>query len=151
MNPFSTKAIMLGAAAILGWAGATNGAMATPDFKDKRINVIIGSSPGGGTDGTTRLVGRYLEKYLPGEPSMLYRNMPAGHGVKASNYFANVVKADGSFWMGGSSSYVDANNLRKKVVKFDPTKFVFIGGIDRGGSVVVTRKSNLANLTDKSK
>ena len=151
MNPFSTKSIMLGAAAILGWAGATNGAMATPDFKDKRINVIIGSSPGGGTDGTTRLVGRYLEKYLPGQPRMLYRNMPAGHGVKASNYFANVVKADGSFWMGGSSSYVDANNLRKKVVKFDPTKFVFIGGIDRGGSVVVTRKSNLANLTDKSK
>ena len=77
--------------------------------------------------------------------------MPAGHGVKASNYFANVVKADGSFWMGGSSSYGDANNLRKKVVKFDPTKFPYIGGIDRGGSVVVTRKSILANLTDKSK
>ena len=85
MKHFSTKAIMLGAAAILGWAGATNGAMAAPDFKDQRINVIVGSSPGGGTDGTTRLVGRYLEKYLPGQPRMLYRNMPAGHGVKASN------------------------------------------------------------------
>ena len=71
MKHFSTKAIMLGAAAILGWAGATNGAMAAPDFKDQRINVIIGSSPGGGTDGTTRLVGRYPGKYLPGQPRML--------------------------------------------------------------------------------
>ncbi|MCZ6813097.1 MAG: hypothetical protein O7F14_03480, partial [Alphaproteobacteria bacterium] len=116
MTRFSLRALVFGIVATLGWAGAMEGATAAPDFKDKKINVIIGSSPGGGTDGTTRLVGRYLEKYLPGEPRMLYRNMPAGHGVKASNYFANVVKADGSFWMGGSSSYVDANNLRKKVV-----------------------------------
>jgi tripartite-type tricarboxylate transporter receptor subunit TctC len=85
-------------------------------FKGKRINVIIGSQPGGGTDGTTRLVGRFLEKHLPGKPRMIYRNMPAGHGVKASNYFANEVKGDGLTWMGGASSYVDANNLRKKVV-----------------------------------
>ena len=120
-------------------------------FKGKRINVIIGSQPGGGTDGTTRLVGRFLEKYLPGKPKMIYRNMPAGHGVKASNYFANVVKKDGLTWMGGASSYVDANNLRKKVVKYDPTKYAFIGAISRGGSVILIRKDRLANLTDKSK
>ena len=119
-------------------------------FNGKTINVIIGSSPGGGTDGTTRLVGRYLEKYLPGQPRMIYRNMPAGHGVRATNYFANVVKPDGLTWMGGSSSYVDANNLRKKVVKYNPTKFAFIGGISRGGSVVVVRKSKQADLLNPS-
>jgi tripartite-type tricarboxylate transporter receptor subunit TctC len=151
MIRFSIKALMLTAAITFGWSDIDAASAADASFKGKRINVIIGSSPGGGTDGTTRLVGRYLEKYLPGKPRLVYRNMPAGHGVKASNYFANEVPTDGTFWMGGSSSYLDANNLRKKVVKYNPTKYKYIGGIDRGGSVVVMRKSLLENLTDKSK
>ncbi len=119
-------------------------------FKGKKIDAIIGSSPGGGTDGTTRLVGRYLSKYLPGKPQIIYRNMPAGHGVKANNYFYNAVKPDGLTWFGGASSYVDPNNLRKKVVKYNPTKYEYIGAIIRGGSVITLRKDKLKNFTDKS-
>lgn len=139
-----------GAAAALGCAALAGPADAAPDFSGKRINVIIGSSPGGGTDGTTRLVGRYLEKFLPGHPQMIYRNMPAGHGVKANNYFYNRVKPDGLTWFGGASSYVDANNLRKKVVEYNPTHYVYIGAVVRGGSVVTVNKSKFKNLTDKS-
>ncbi len=137
--------------AALTMAAAHAASAAEVSFKGKRINVIIGSQPGGGTDGTTRLVGRYLEKYLPGKPRLIYRNMPAGHGVKASNYFANEVKRDGLTWMGGARSYVDATNMSKKVVKYDPTKYEFIGAVSRGGSVVIISKAKLANLTDKSK
>ncbi len=120
-------------------------------FKGKKINVLIGSSPGGGTDGTTRLVGRYLEKYLPGKPRLVFRNMPAGHGVKANNFFVARGKRDGTYWIGGSSSYVHADSLRKKVVKYNPTKYEFFGGIFRGGSVVIIRKAKVADLTNKSK
>ena len=150
MTRFSHKALVFGVVAALGWAGAMEGAKAAPDYKDKKINVIIGSSPGGGTDGTSRLVGRFLAKYLPGKPQMIYRNMPAGHGVKASNYFYNKAKPDGLTWFGGASSYVDPNNLRKKVVKYNPTHYEYIGAIIRGGSVMMLRKSVLKNLTDKS-
>ncbi|MFM1816702.1 MAG: hypothetical protein RLZ98_3397 [Pseudomonadota bacterium] len=138
-------------------AAAAMGLMISPaigadvTFKGKTINVIVGSSPGGGTDGTTRLVGQYLEKYLPGKPRLVYRNMPAGHGVKANNYFVARGKRDGTTWIGGSSSYVNANALRKKVVEYDPTKYQFFGGIFRGGSVVIMRKSKQENLLDKSK
>ncbi len=151
MRMMTSKIMVLGAAAAaLGWAGAATAADGAVDFSGKRINVLIGSSPGGGTDGTSRLVGRYLEKYLPGKPQMIYRNMPAGHGVKANNYFYNRVKPDGLTWFGGASSYVDANNLRKKVVEYNPTHYVYIGAVIRGGSVVTIRKSKLKNLTDKS-
>ncbi len=150
MTRFSHKALVFGAVAALGWAGAMEGAKAAPDYKDKKINVIIGSSPGGGTDGTTRLVGRFLAKYLPGKPQMIFRNMPAGHGVKASNYFYNKAKPDGLTWFGGASSYVDPNNLRKKVVKYNPTHYEYIGAIIRGGSVMIMRKAMAKNLTDKS-
>jgi tripartite-type tricarboxylate transporter receptor subunit TctC len=150
MTNSTFKLMMFSAAAALGWAGAAATADAAPDFRGKRVNVIIGSSPGGGTDGTSRLVGRYLQKYLPGKPQMIYRNMPAGHGVKANNYFYNDVKPDGLTWFGGASSYVDANNLRKKVVKYNPTKYEYIGAVNRGGSVVTINKAKIKNLTDKS-
>ena len=117
-------------------------------FEGKTINVLIGSEAGGGTDNTTRLVGTYLQKYLPGNPSMRYRNMPGGHGAKALNFFMNRIEPDGLTWAGGSSSHIDPNSLRKDVVEYNPTQFRYIGGTSRGGSVVFIRKDRLANLTD---
>ncbi|MEX0842233.1 MAG: hypothetical protein WD039_08120 [Xanthobacteraceae bacterium] len=130
-------------------AGTVN-AGAEVSFKGKTIDAIMGSAPGGGTDGTTRLVGSYLEKYLPGNPTMRYRNIPGGHGAKGLNYF-NKTKPDGLSWAGGSSSHTDPNSLRKSVVEYDPTKFYYFGGVSRGGSIVFIRKEMLPNLTDPSK
>lgn len=143
-------ALVFGTAALVASVGASQGANAAPDFSGKRIDVIIGSTPGGGTDGTTRLVGRFLEKYLPGKPQMIYRNMPGGHAARANNYFYNSVKPDGLTWLGGGSGYVDPNNLRRKVVKYNPTHYVFIGGINRGGSIVAVNRSKIKNLTDRT-
>jgi tripartite-type tricarboxylate transporter receptor subunit TctC len=79
---------------------------------------------------------------------MNFRNMPAGHGIQAVNYFANQAKRDGTAWVAGSVSYTDANTLRKAQVEYDPRKFQFIGGVNRGGSVIMIRKDSLARLTD---
>jgi tripartite-type tricarboxylate transporter receptor subunit TctC len=141
------RLFIIGLAAV---GSAFSAAAAEVSFKDK-INVIIGTTPGGGTDGTTRLVGRFLAKYLPGRPQMIYRNMPAGGGLKATNYLASRAKRDGTVWMGGDGDYIDAETLRRDVAKFDPRKFHFIGGITRGGTVMPLNTNKLANLLDKSK
>lgn len=117
----------------------------------KKVSVIIGTTPGGGTDISTRLVGRYLSQYLPGRPQMIYRNMPAGGGVQATNYFASEAAKDGSVWMGGGGPYISAVTLQKSVVQYNPTTFNFLGGIARGGSIVMVRKSTLGRLADRSK
>src|SRR4051794_37176645 len=100
---------MASAAVAFVCAGATftgtSNAAAEANFKGKTIDVVLGSASGGGTDGTSRLVGTYLEKYLPGNPLMRYRNIPGGHGAKGLNYFATKAKADGLTWAGGSSSH----------------------------------------------
>lgn len=139
-------ALLCGSALLAG----TVHAGAEVSFKGKTIDVIMGSAAGGGTDGTTRLVGQFLEKYLPGNPSMRYRNIPGGHGAKGLNFF-NKAKPDGLTWAGGSSSHTDPNSLQKDVVEYNPTKFHFFGGVSRGGSIVTIRKEKLPNLTDKSK
>lgn len=125
-------------------------ASAEVSFKGKTIDVIMGSAAGGGTDGTTRLVGSFLEKYLLGNPKMRYRNIPGGHGAKAFNHFAKI-KPDGLSWAGGSASHTDPGALRRSVVEYNPTEFHFFGGVSRGGSIVFVRKERLPNLTDPSK
>jgi tripartite-type tricarboxylate transporter receptor subunit TctC len=147
-NPLKKTALMLLCSGTL-LAGIGN-AVAEVTFKGKTIDVIMGSAAGGGTDGTTRLVGTFLEKYLPGHPTMRYRNVPGGHGTKGLNYF-NKAKPDGLTWAGGSSSHTDPAALRKSVVEYNPTQFGFFGGVSRGGSIIFIRKEKLADLTDKSK
>ena len=153
MFPLLQKSLRSGALALL-CGGALLAvpvhAGAEVSFKGKTIDVIMGSAAGGGTDGTSRLVGTYLEKYLPGNPTMRYRNIPGGHGTKGLNYFVKA-KPDGLTWAGGSSSHTDPQALRKSVVEYNPTKFFFFGGVSRGGSIVFIRKEKLADLTDKSK
>lgn len=144
------SALAVGAgAALLATAGH---AWAQASFQGKTIDAVIGSTAGGGTSGTTRLVGSFLEKYLPGGPKMRYRNIPGGHGAKALNYIVDKkVKPDGTTWVGGSSAHIDPQALRRPVVEFNPTQFHYFGGVTRGGSIVVIRKDRLANLTDKTK
>jgi tripartite-type tricarboxylate transporter receptor subunit TctC len=147
------KTVVSGALALVCGASllaSTQEAGAEVNFKGKVVEVILGSAAGGGTDGTTRLVGSFLEKYLPGNPTTRYRNLPGGHGAKGLNYFMKA-KPDGLTWAGGASSHVDPNSLRKGVTEYDPTKFAYIGGVQRGGSIVILRKEFRENLTDKSK
>lgn len=143
------------AAAVLGAAVLATSAAGTHaqdvSFAGKRVTVLIGTEPGGGTDLSSRLVGRFLGKYLPGEPQMIYRNMPAGGGVQATSHFAFEAPRDGTLWMGGGNAYIVASTLRRDSVKYNPTKFNFLGGIARGGSVTMAAKAKLPNLTDPSK
>lgn len=143
--------LMLGIAGVIG---ATSIADAQADdaalFKGKRLDSIIVSSPGGGTDQSARLIGRFLTKHLPGNPEINFRNMPAGHGVTGLNYFAKQVRPNGLTWVGASNAQVDAVMLAKEAVEYNPTTFEYFGGVTRGGSIVLLRKEKRANLTDRS-
>ena len=152
VQDFTRKVGWVATATVAAVMLASASASAQPvSFEKKQLNAIIGATPGGGTDLTTRLLGRFLEKYLPGHPRMSYRNMPAGNGVTATNYFANDAARDGTYWMGGGNAYIDAQVLRQPIVKYDPRTFHYFGGVARGGSVIVAHESKLANLTDKSR
>ena len=121
------------------------------DFKGKTVTVILGTQPGDGTDAAARLMGRMLTKYLPGHPTMLYRNLPAGHGIQALNYFAEQVRPDGLSWFGGSGSSIRPETLRRKEVRFDPRNFHMFGGLPAPGGLVVVRKDAMPRLYDKTK
>src|SRR3954454_15452932 len=64
-------------------------------FKGKTLTFYVGLSPGGGYDQNARLVAKYFGKYVPGNPTVIVKNMPGGGGIVMTNYVANVAERDG--------------------------------------------------------
>ncbi len=149
-NHSATKFFMWLSGSLLGIFLLVGPASGGASFKGKTIRVLITSRAGGGTDRTARLMGRFLPKYLPGNPQVIYQNMPGGGGIKGANYVAAQVKPDGLTIMQTHSTVITPLVLKRDVVKYDPLKFEAIGAINRGGSVVVVRKDARKRLKDHS-
>ncbi|MEA2976747.1 MAG: hypothetical protein QOF19_2267 [Alphaproteobacteria bacterium] len=135
------------ATALFGCASAA--AQDAVSFQGKTITAVVGFAAGGGTDVSARLIAPYLAKYLPGAPKVIVQNRPGADGLVAANYFAQQVKPDGVEFMVGASTITDPVNYRKPEAHYDPTKWVWIGGIGRGGSVLIISKEGEKKLFDK--
>jgi tripartite-type tricarboxylate transporter receptor subunit TctC len=116
------------AAALVAMTGAPASADAVADFyKGKQISVIIGTSAGNDYDFRARLLARHMGRHIPGEPTLVPRNMPGAGGVNAANHFANVAANDGTV-----IHLIMANQMGKQAlgtpgIKFDARKFSWIG------------------------
>jgi len=90
-----------------------------------------------------------LSKHLPGKPGVVVQAKPGAHSLTAMNYFAEQVKPDGLTLAVGSGSQIDPTNYRIPQSRYDPTKFIMVGGVDLGGGIVIIRNEALPRLTDK--
>lgn len=115
-------------------------ATAEASFKGKTVRVIINSRAGGGTDAYARLVGGLLIESLPGNPQIVFQNLPGGGGIKANNYFFAKTKPDGMTVLAGSRTQVSPHKLRHKSAKYNPAKYRFVGGTERLGSIILINK-----------
>src|SRR3546814_17575010 len=59
-------------------------------FAGKQIELLIGTTPGGGYDTYGRLVARHMGDYIPGKPTLVPKNMPGAGSNKATGYIYNV-------------------------------------------------------------
>jgi tripartite-type tricarboxylate transporter receptor subunit TctC len=97
--------------------------MSTPasavDFKDKKITAIVPFAEGGGSDRMARLWSPFYTKYLPGNPTIIIRNMPGGGSIRGSNWFHANAKPDGTMFSLVSTSSHTAQVLGGDKVKFN--------------------------------
>ena len=120
------------------------------DFKGKSISMVIGSEAGGGTDNSGRLIAPFLEKYLPGHPTVVVRNMPGAQGMTALTYVAQQTKPDGLTVINASSQQANPLTYLRANAGYDPTKFKYVGGVGRGGTILIISKDAEPRLYDKS-
>src|SRR5262245_19378631 len=65
-------------------------------FRGMTIKLNIGVGPGGGYDAYARVLARYLGKHLPGNPTVVPRNMPGAGSLRVANYIYAAAPKDGS-------------------------------------------------------
>ena len=96
-------------------------------YRGKTITIIIPIGPGGAYDTYARLVTRHMPKYLPGNPTMVARNMPGAGGVIASNYVYNNAPQDGTTLTIITSSFANEQVSGNPQIKYDAQKFLAVG------------------------
>src|SRR5687768_5291612 len=114
-------------------------AAAQPNFAGKTVTVIVGYKAGGGYDATARLLARHLPKHIPGNPTVIVQNMPGANSIIAANHIYNVAKPDG-LTIGTFNRNLPIAQLTKVAgVKFDITKFQWIGSAANESTVLAIR------------
>jgi tripartite-type tricarboxylate transporter receptor subunit TctC len=104
-------------------------------YKGKTIELSIGYSGGGGYDVYARLLARHMGRHIPGNPTIIARNMPGAGSLVLANWLYNVAPKDGTaFGAIGRGTGFDPM-LGIEAAKFDPTKFVWLGSMNNEVSV----------------
>lgn len=135
-----------GAFAISALFGAGSAVKADTSFAGKTIHLVVNFTPGGAVDGFFRLVAPAIERHLPGNPKVIVENRPGAGGRLAAAYLYNVAKPDG-LTIGGMAGV--ANDVfGGGDVKFDATKFTWLGAVPQTQVMVVRKDLGVTSFRD---
>ena len=115
-------------------------AQAQADFyKGKTITVVIGARLSGSLSIAAQLVTRHLGKYIPGNPTVILRQMPGGAHLVASGHVYNVAEPDGLTILAANPNIGMAQLAKMSAVRFEVNKFQWIGSSGVDGSLFSIR------------
>lgn len=116
-------------------------------YAGKTITLLAGSSAGGGTDLTARLIARHMEKYVPGHPSIVVVNKPGAGGMIAVNELYNLRKPDGLTMSTINTGVIFSVAGGNDAIKFDLQKFIWVGqALDEAQTVYVRSATPYTSL-----
>ena len=106
-------------------------------YKGKNIDLYIGYSAGGGYDVYARSLARHMGRFIPGNPTIVPKNMPGAGSLVLANWLYNVAPKDGTaFGIIGRGTGFDPL-LGSTKAQFDAAKFNWIGSMNDEVSVCV--------------
>jgi len=113
----------------------------TSFYQGKTITIVQGRDPGGTGDIRVRALLSFLQKYIPGNPTIVNEYMPGGGSRKAANHIYQSAAPDGLTIGNLGSGMVAVAVLGEKGVSYDIDKFTYLGSpFSSHQSIFVTRK-----------
>jgi tripartite-type tricarboxylate transporter receptor subunit TctC len=144
------------------WLGALASSVmaATPGtaadfYAGKTITLAVANTAGGGYDIYARLLGRYIGKYIPGQPNVVVRNQPGAGGKVLSNEMYGKTVPDGL-----TIGMIARDNPLEPVLgvaaaRFKAEDFTWLGTMssyaDDAYGLVIRADSHVKNLADAKK
>ena len=122
----------------------------TSFFQGKTVTIIQSSSAGGVADLRTKAIVPFLQKYIPGNPTIVMEYMDGGGGRRAGNHLYKSVRPDGLTIGRMSTPFVMHAILGEKGVLYDIDKTIYLGTSYSGGyHVFLTRREVGLNSLEK--
>jgi tripartite-type tricarboxylate transporter receptor subunit TctC len=137
-----------------GGVVAAKPAVAEADFyRGKTVELIISTGVGGGLDANARIVARHLGNHIPGNPTILPKNVPGAGHLRAANYVYSQAPKDGTTIGTFIPIVVMAQVLeRSKSIQIDPASFQWLVSTSSSNSTVyVWHTSGVTTLEDATR
>ena len=120
----------------------------TPYYQGRQVKVLVGFSPGGGTDLFGRVAAEGLARNLAGKPSVSVQNMPGAGSVIASNFMSQRAPRDGTTLLIGTGQLLFRVMLGLDGARSRPDEFEPIIASPMGR---ITYAATSAGLRDRKK
>jgi tripartite-type tricarboxylate transporter receptor subunit TctC len=138
--------ILLG---LLGLSGfVTNIFAAEVNFAGKTVKLTVPFGVGGGSDRWARVYQPYLVKYLPGNPTVVVKNVPGGGGITGVNQFVLRARTNGLNILGTSGSNQIPYLLGDRRVKYEYRDLNIILASPVGGVVYISPKTGVKQAAE---
>jgi tripartite-type tricarboxylate transporter receptor subunit TctC len=111
-------------------------------YKNKNIDVYVGLSAGGVYDLNARLLSRFMGRHIPGNPTLVPRNMTGAAGLRLANWLYQVAPKDGTA-MGTFARGIAFNPLLGQTGgPIEATKFNWLGSTNDEVSICASRSES---------
>jgi len=118
-------------------------------YQGKTIDLYVGYSAGGGYDVYARALARYMGRHIPGNLSIVPKNMPGAGSLVLSNWLYNIAPKDGTVFGTVARGVAFDPLLGSTKAQFDASRFTWIGSMNDEVSVCVAwYTSGIARLED---
>ena len=114
-------------------------------YRGKSVNLMVGGSAGGGYDILSRAIAKYLGKHIPGEPSIVVKNMPGAGTILLTNYMTNVAPKDGTYIASVANNAPFEPLYGTKEAQYDATKLIWLGSPSSEVSLLTVWKNSPAD------
>jgi tripartite-type tricarboxylate transporter receptor subunit TctC len=110
-------------------------------YQGKTVTIIQGRDPGGTGDMRVRAMMPFLQKHIPGNPTIVNEYMPGGGSRKAANHVYKTARPDGLTIGNLGLGMVSSALLGEEGVTYDLDKFFYLGSpFSSHHAIFVTRK-----------
>jgi tripartite-type tricarboxylate transporter receptor subunit TctC len=141
------------AAAALGASTMAAQAQTPAEFyKGKTVEMLIGYATGGSNDTYARMIAQHLGSHIPGNPTVVVRNMPGAGSFLAVNQIYNVSPKDGTVIGLGAPTLALDEKLGTQGVRFKTSELSWIGRVSPLINIVFMWKTSpIKSVADAQK
>jgi tripartite-type tricarboxylate transporter receptor subunit TctC len=111
-------------------------------YKGRNVDLYIGYSVGGAYDLYARVIARHLGKHIPGNPTIVPKNMEGAGSLRLANWIYNVGTKDGTALATIGRGTAFDPLLGSKAAQFRADRFTWIGSANNEVSVCVAWKGS---------